>query len=334
MMRKVLVIGLIMAAALFAQTSYAQSSVFLESGQSDVGMGLFYQEELVQVVPYDMGHDYVLVDNNNSDTFDGKIKTATPDETSAVRYTVGVRLPWAGLDILARCFEWETDGYDAFQAKAGQTLRAIQRHSDGTAVIDTNANFAIGEMELYFKTLDIEFGQKVRLTENLNARFYIGGQWLEVERNLISNYRIIASTTSTLVREDLEIEGFGVKTGTEMEYTIIGGLAVDGGLNISAIGCKYDWRRSEVDNNPTSLNVLIDKETRQIVPMINVKAGVSYGHTFGETMTVTAGIGYEYTTLFGLFSQQFVDDVHESANATEYEHLSFHGMTGRVRIDF
>ncbi len=305
---------------------------------TEEGYGLsVYGEYLFWNVTEDV--DYVLTQSGTGPVT-GEIKNAAWNWKSGVRVGGSLLLPNRdGWEIGARYTYYRGDGSASFVNPATNSA-ATRLHPDGlSGVGDDNVGFASIDLDLDFDQLEVEIGRRFWISESLSTRLFGGPHFVWIDRDYSTVYCSSTDclglfTTIARVDEKLALNAYGLRIGVDGDWHIWRGLSLFGGIAGSAMFGEFEWKNRELVVVADVVQVDVMEDFNRFVPVLQLNAGVGYRHSLNERVSLKGMLGWEAQKFWGFNNTRFVDAMMESANISEAEDLTLHGLTVRLRLDF
>lgn len=250
--------------------------------------------------------DFTIADPNIDAVPDGAVQHLRHGWDSGIRFGFGAVLP-SGLDIMAHVTWFQSDGASVLTAPAGTSLLPTRIPANaGLPGILLDRAAARGSLDL--DSYDLDFGYRCG-DDHFGVRLFAGFRYAKIDSALLTSYSdagfaalIPAGYT---VFEGTKMNAYGLRAGAEGNWHSRGGFGVYGKLAGAVLAGHFENRYIANDAGGVFLGANITDERTQVVPVIEVGAGLSY-----QRGQFTAQLGYELTTYFNFVQRtNFGDDV-------------------------
>lgn len=345
------------AVAASSGTGAKYNSAFLAPDEPDVkGHRLFFTGEYTytKVQKGDTTYAYHNSPNGGGFIFGpgsfaaGKAENTELDWSHGYRFGLGYRLPYDGWDLNVTYQHMESDS---------QTSTAVDS--------STGANFlytpdfmlpcdqALARQDFEYSKVNIEIGRRSKLTKTLSMRVFGGPSlvWLNDQ----DKFQFWDNTGLFLglfpafdgvnrgaeVKRDSDEFLYGIRVGAEGDLKLKYGLGVYGKAAASLLTGNQKQRTFRAidnldapDGSFSAIEVLQDtkSEFHQVVPVVEVGAGVSWTHKINENFNLRVDMGYEFTNYFNVIER--TDALIILRGNREKSDLGMHGLVFKVKLDF
>lgn len=162
-----------------------------------------------------------------------------------------------------------------------------------------------------FDQANIVLGQHVDVSARDKMRFYGGMQYANIQSTATNNltYPLIAALVGSTVSvfDNTDFKGIGPTAGIDYSYDLFSGFI--NGLSLTANGSgslligTTRYHEGFVVNNLNAIYAQVYARKKAVVPSVEAKLGLNYGHNFLEG-TLNLDAGYQVVNYFNPLSAQ------------------------------
>lgn len=310
---------------------------YLEVDQTEVeGTGFFVNADYLYMTIDEGGQDYVITQYMAGPMLmgpGGTIEQVEADWDSGFRVGFGYRLPYDGWEANARYTRFHTENDDT-TTDANNELQAVLVHPDWWAAVVNNFDFARATLKHKYDQVDIELGRRSKISENLSVRLFGGLQYTGIQRKLRAQYERTWTGAQTIVDSNMDMDAFGLRVGADTDWNITPKLSIYTNASGSLLSGKFKYKFSEENYNPNYTTYDLNEKLHQVVPALQLAAGITYSTALNNSLDLSLSVGYEFTKFFNFPISRFVDDVVDGTIVDSSKDFGLHGLVARGRLDF
>ncbi|EKQ68231.1 Legionella pneumophila major outer membrane protein precursor [Leptolyngbyaceae cyanobacterium JSC-12] len=277
--------------------------------------------------------DYAIADPGTALATSGDLKTVDYDNGTGFRLGAIYRLPNSGWDLGGNYTNFNTQGSSSAVAPANGFLFSTRSHPFQNETADTAAASA----KLNYKAGDFEAGYNIRAGKNVDLRLFGGLKASNLNQKMNINYDGRDYTNGQIDTEN-NFTGVGPRVGLEAKVPLGAGFNLFGrGAASMQVGTQTSTFRETDRNGADVIADLRRQQKGQVVPGLELAAGLSWEKQLSKQAKIEIGGGYELQHLFNVTDNvRFVDAASPGVFAQNKGDLSLKGffLKGGVSIQF
>jgi hypothetical protein len=182
-----------------------------------------------------------------------------------------------------------------------------------------------------FQLIDVDYRALLVCAENYAVEYLIGGRYARLDQDFHANF--FNGGTIEDVITGIGFDGLGIRLGVEGERrSDCTGLLAYGRAGASFLSGRFHASYSQVDNLAIGPLVYTGFETRRIVPILDLEAGIGWTGPW-EHFRVT--LGYMISAWYNaVMTGEFIQAVQTNSFVGLSDTLTFDGAVARVEVRF
>lgn len=277
--------------------------------------------------------DYAIADPGTALATSGDLKTVDYDNGTGFRFGANYRLPNSGWDLGGNYTNFNTQGSSNAVAPANGFLFSTRSHPFQNETADT----ASANSKLNYKAGDFEAGYNIRAGKNVDLRLFGGLKASNLNQKMNINYDGRDYTNGQIDTEN-NFTGVGPRVGLEAKVPLGAGFSVFGrGAASMQVGTQTSTFRETDRNGADVIADLRRQQKGQVVPGLELAAGLTWEKQLSKRAKIEVGGGYELQHLFNVNDNvRFVDAASPGVFAQNKGDLSLRGffVKGGVSVQF
>lgn len=285
---------------------------------------VWFSAEYLYWQPTTQATDFAIAEDGTSLSLgSGQVRHATFDTDSGYRLRLGTqtRTGW-NISFGYTDFNSAAQGGIVRPPGIGQ-LFATQSHPDG----NEEAEIALAFGDLDYHVFDLVVDRSIHQGTFSDIRVFGGVRWANIEQNMRVNYDGRDFVLAEVLKQS-DVEGAGLRMGTESTWRMAGGFKMYGQLSGGILLSELNTLHQETNFAGADVLVNISDGRDRAIPFLDVSAAIGWDSDFASIL-----VGYEMENWFGLHDRSmFVDDIHEATFATISEDILLSGLFVRATI--
>ncbi|MBF2026125.1 MAG: hypothetical protein IGS48_05065 [Oscillatoriales cyanobacterium C42_A2020_001] len=277
--------------------------------------------------------DYAIADPGTALATSGDLKTVDYNNGTGFRFGANYRLPNSGWDLGGNYTNFNTQGSSNATAPANGFLFSTRSHPFQNETADT----ASANSKLNYKAGDFEAGYNIRAGKSVDLRLFGGLKASNLNQKMNINYDGRDYTNGKINTEN-NFTGVGPRVGLEAKVPLGAGFSVFGrGAASMQVGTQTSTFRETDRNGADVIAELRRQQKGQVVPGLELAAGLSWEKQLSKRAKIEVGGGYELQHLFNVNDNvRFVDAASPGVFAQNKGDLSMRGffVKGGVSVQF
>ena len=267
----------------------------------------------------------------NATAIDGDIATVNYEDNEALRYSANIQFADSPIDVGFSTTNVTSQGSATASAPAGGLLFAtLANPSQGERATDASA-----DSSLAYSVTDLEVGYSFDLGTSATTRLYGGLRFADISQDTTVRYDGQDFTNAELLF-DRNFNGIGVRAGSETKLALGSGFSLFGQAGGALLIGDVSFTQQETNVNGRVPVVAINRVSEsQVVPMLELIAGINWLSDIGEDAKLDITFGYAAEQWFNVLNDvRFVDSSGTGSLSQESSDLSSNGLFVELGINF
>lgn len=261
-----------------------------------------------------MNNSFLAVSPSDQDLVYGLLHTENQEETKlhadpsmtwAGSYYLGYLLP-CRIDFQGRYFHYETG--TSTETTAGENQEISSLNASGPA--DVRFGFASSKVDYDLDQFTVIVGKYIQPCRILNFHTYVGARYAALERRQKNSYLDgdpSLTTETKIAKLKSSMCGMGPMFGFDPEFSLCGGLALSGHASVSLLvgNIKSTLDQENTGSEGDTSNNLRIRKTERIMPVVDLRGGLSYCHVFKRCFTINMEVGYQFIEYYRSINQVY-----------------------------
>lgn len=276
--------------------------------------------------------DYA-VDDLGANPVDGETHFLRSEYRPGFRVAVSATPPCADWQIRYEYTNLHTKEQGSVRAPDGGTLNLPLSHPAGLA----DAELADGSNRLLYDVGDVLAYGQCCLGDSVTLRPFGGFRFLRMDQRLHVEYSGAAIADGPQdIKFNSDFKALGLRGGSEVEFTLCGGLKTYAGVGGSALVARNKSHQQEYHRGTGAVVVDLRESERTTLFGWDVKVGILYEYLLCNSFSVETGIGYEFHQWLDTPEMRRFTNTTNTVTSTSSNggNIGFHGGVARLQIGF
>jgi hypothetical protein len=296
-----------------------------ETAERDWASGLFFDGDYLLIKPRRNALDYAVVAPNRDQIPSGSVESLEWQLRSAFRFGAGYELANGWRVGAHYTYLHSTDSATVNAPDGGAVYATLTRGGtfDQVATATATAN-------LNYNAIDVEASKFAALSDTLGLNVFGGARvaWIDQKFSATYNGGPLGAANAT-VDTPVFFEGAGLTFGAEATWKIYRGLGLYGRARGSLLSGRFRNFLTETNNNGQNLLVDVRERYYQLVPVMELGAGVSF-----ETEHLYVGAGYDVANWFNMVNSLDFPSTNIGKPERRTSGLMLEGLSVQVGVIF
>jgi len=282
------------------------------------------------------------VNTNNNSASTRQTHVADNDYAWGARIDATYHMPVQGKDVeLAWAHfgkDW-TDTKNTVNRSAGSLYLPWDLFSGGAA---TDFNSVSAKSFYSYNSVDLHFGQKVKVGDNLMLHPFAGLRWSDID----SKNEVLAFSAATTNNNNTsesqawnihtDFKGIGPRAGIDGGFNLGGGFGISGRAGASLlVGVTEASQKQSTTVSSTNSSIVngLDRKmsnSTRVVPEADAKLGINYGRTFNQRYSGIFELGFEANHYFNALDKSYLAQNDGVSRSSDF---SWNGPYARFQLD-
>ncbi len=288
------------------------------------GTGVFGNVQLLSLTPRIGTAAYGIFDESDNGSPEGGVLSIQPDSDLGLRFILGHAFG-DGWDITFTYTGIDWNDYQHRVAPPGGVIQATRRRANLGAA---EASEATDKLSIDYQVIDLETGNRLQLSDNTLLRLLFGFRYARINREETVGYSGLDNADGTIVVDNVNIEGWGLRVGGEVHRQLGLGVSVFGRSSASLLIGEVTGLHAEEYGDGGGYDDDFRTNYTQALPVVDAAVGLNW-----QYRALDFAFGYELANWFNLPQSAFFnDDTHNSQFTQVNENLLIDGFFFRFGI--
>ena len=299
--------------------------------ENDDPMGLDVSVALSTFDPTTGLLDFATIGSGSTFAVDSDIATVDYSSNEAIRYGANIRFADSPLDVGFSTISASAEGSASASVPPGGILFSTLSNPSQNEFAET----ASAEASLDYSVTDLQVGYRFDMGSSANTRLYGGLRFADISQDLLVRYDG-EDFNNGEVSAAQSFSGIGLQVGSETELELGSGFSLFGQVGGALMIGDANFSQRETDNDGLDVIASLSQSSRaQIVPMLDLSAGVNWTGEMSEDSRIDLTFGYAVEHWFNVLNGvRSLDSSGSGALIQDETDLSSRGLFVELGLEF